>query len=252
MPVARGRSRWLDAANGGRQAKEARAQNSTARSQTDASASRRVVVSVDWSCNGLKVALQAAVTPPERRRDAGPHDCIHDLPPRLDRQPVGEHRGATRTGGGRPLVTRSPGEPARRRLYEAPFGQHLKLYRSARYRHQTEQQEPSAKRREHPGFRRGQAILERRPRHLRERPQLVVRAADANDSIPHEGEWSLELGHELNFDWHLPRMLHGKAVSTLDFRDRITATRSNPPCPACRSGTHVHLIFRENGRPSRT
>ena len=173
----------------------------------DAPGSLRVVVSVDWVCNGLKVALQAAVTPPERLGDAGPHDCIHDLPPRLDRQPVGEHRGATRAGGGYSLVTRGPGEPARRSLDEAPFGQHLQLHRSARDRHDAEQQEPRAKRWEHPGSRRGQAILERRPRHLRERPQLVVRAADANDSIPHEGEWSLQLGDELDFDRHLPRML---------------------------------------------
>ncbi len=193
--------------------------------------SLRLVVSVGWVCSGLKVALQPAVTPPERCGDGGPHDGIDDLPPRVDRQPVGEHRGATRAGGGYSLVTRSPGEPARRRLHEAPFGQHLQLHRSARDRHKTEQQEPRAKRWEHPGSRRGQAILERRTRHLRERPQLVVRAADANNSIPHEGERSLQLRDELDLDWHLPRLLHGKAVSHAHPRDPKQLQGTPHACP---------------------
>lgn len=199
----------------------------------------RIVVSVDWVCNGLEVALQATVTPPERSRDGGPHDCVHDPPSRLDRQPVDEHRGATRAARGCSLMTRGSREPARRGLDEAPFGQHLELHRSARHRHKPEQQEPRAERREHPGFRRGQAILERRPRHLRERPQLVVRAADANDSIPHEGEWSLQVGDELDFDRHLPRMAprQGRRPHPAAEHGEELRGAARPCHRLCRSGT---------------
>src|SRR5664279_4344467 len=155
----------------------------------------------------LEVPTEPAVTTAECLGDARPNQRVHDHSTGFDDQSVGEHRCTTHTRESCSLVTRSPVEPAGRALYKTSLLEHLELHGAAINRHHTEQQKPAAERGKSSVPERSKAVDNGRPRHLRERPQLIVRAGHPYDSIPHDGGWGLQCGDELDLNRHRRSLL---------------------------------------------